>query len=159
MATDKESEGKLVMIAVDGSDQADEALDFYLDNLRQTTDKLLLIHSAEPPYITSHQAVYITGDLWEEMLAKEKEKVRELEERYATKLRERKIPGRIKAVFHDRAGEMIAQTAAEEKVSLVVIGTRGMGKLRRTILGSVSDYVVHHCHCPVVVCRSTKSEK
>jgi len=27
MATDKESEGKLVMIAVDGSDQADEALD------------------------------------------------------------------------------------------------------------------------------------
>ena len=35
--------------------------------------------------------MYITGDLWEEMLAKEKEKVRELEERYATKLRERKV--------------------------------------------------------------------
>merc|ERR1719394_2365613 len=36
---------------------------------------------------------------------------------------------------------------------MVVVGTRGTGKVRRTILGSVSDYLVHHAHCPVVVCR------
>lgn len=36
---------------------------------------------------------------------------------------------------------------------MIVTGTRGMGKVRRTILGSVSDYLVHHAHCPVVVCR------
>ncbi len=33
------------------------------------------------------------------------------------------------------------------------MGTRGMGTIRRTLLGSVSDYVVHHAHCPVTVCR------
>ena len=37
--------------------------------------------------------------------------------------------------------------------SLVIIGSRGQGTLRRTFLGSVSDSVVHHCHCPVLVCR------
>ncbi len=36
---------------------------------------------------------------------------------------------------------------------MIVTGSRGMGKVRRTILGSVSDYLVHHSICPVVVCR------
>jgi len=44
--------------------------------------------------------------------------------------------------------------ATREKADYIVIGTRGLGKLRRTIMGSVSDYVVHHAHCPVVVSRS-----
>jgi len=38
-------------------------------------------------------------------------------------------------------------------VTTIVVGTRGLGSVRRTILGSVSDYVVHHAHCPVIVCR------
>ena len=33
------------------------------------------------------------------------------------------------------------------------MGTRGLGTVRRTILGSVSDYVLHHAHCPVCICR------
>lgn len=32
------------------------------------------------------------------------------------------------------------------------MGSRGLGTIRRTILGSVSDYVVHHANVPVVVC-------
>ena len=50
-------------------------------------------------------------------------------------------------------GEAIVAVAEKEKAVLIVCGTRGMGKLRRTFLGSVSDYVVHHAHCPVLVCR------
>lgn len=36
---------------------------------------------------------------------------------------------------------------------MIITGTRGMGKMRRTILGSVSDYLVNHAVCPVMVCR------
>ena len=50
-------------------------------------------------------------------------------------------------------GEAIVAVGQKEKAVLIVCGTRGMGKLRRTFLGSVSDYVVHHAHCPVLVCR------
>lgn len=52
-----------------------------------------------------------------------------------------------------KPGEMICKIAEEENAALIVTGERGMGTLRRTILGSVSDYLLKHAHCPVIVCR------
>ena len=52
-----------------------------------------------------------------------------------------------------KPGEVIIKVASEEKAAMIVMGTRGLGKVRRTIMGSVSDFVVHHAHCPVIVCR------
>ena len=51
------------------------------------------------------------------------------------------------------AGHVISQVAKEKGVTAIVMGTRGLGTIRRTILGSVSDFVLHHAHCPVIVCR------
>jgi nucleotide-binding universal stress UspA family protein len=50
-------------------------------------------------------------------------------------------------------GDYICKVSQEVGASLIIMGTRGMGTLRRTILGSVSDYVIHHAHCPVLVYR------
>jgi nucleotide-binding universal stress UspA family protein len=36
---------------------------------------------------------------------------------------------------------------------LIVIGSRGQGGVRRALMGSVSDAVVRHAHCPVLVIR------
>ena len=55
-----------------------------------------------------------------------------------------------------KPGQTICQVGEQEKAIMIVMGTRGMGKIRRTIMGSVSDYVVHHSHCPVVVCRKAE---
>ena len=41
--------------------------------------------------------------------------------------------------------------AREIGASLVVTGSRGLGVIRRTVLGSVSDYVLHHVKVPVVI--------
>ena len=56
----------------------------------------------------------------------------------------------------EKPGEYIVASADKAKATLIVMGTRGMGKLRRTILGSVSTYVLHHAHCPVLVVRGEK---
>jgi len=50
------------------------------------------------------------------------------------------------------SGEAIVEAALKEKVQMVVVGTRGKGTVRRKLLGSVSDYVLYHAHCPVIVC-------
>ena len=52
-----------------------------------------------------------------------------------------------------KVGEAIVTAAKEEKAALIVVGTRGMGKVRRTTQGSVSDYILHHSHVPVLICR------
>jgi nucleotide-binding universal stress UspA family protein len=144
---------KNVVIAIDGSDIARQALDFYIQHLHQEGNRLILIHAAELPALPTSQAIYMSGELWEQMCEKEKEKVKQLEESYAQIMKSAHVSGTIKAVFSGRPGEIIVETANEEKAIMIIMGTRGMGTLRRTILGSVSDYVVHHAHCPVVVCR------
>jgi nucleotide-binding universal stress UspA family protein len=42
------------------------------------------------------------------------------------------------------------------RAGLIVIGSRGLGPLRRALMGSVSDSVVRHAHCPVLVVRHEK---
>ena len=50
-------------------------------------------------------------------------------------------------------GDGIIHASQERKADLIVTGCRGLGQLRRTILGSVSDYILHHSEVPVFVCR------
>ena len=57
------------------------------------------------------------------------------------------------------AGEWIVKTSQKEKAQLVVVGPRGMGLIRRTILGSVSDYVIKHAKCAVAVVHADKTVK
>ncbi len=45
-----------------------------------------------------------------------------------------------------------ALVRASKDADVLVMGSRGYGPLRAIVLGGVSQYVVRHAHCPVVVC-------
>jgi len=47
----------------------------------------------------------------------------------------------------------IVKTAKEGTFDLIVIGGRGISKIRELLLGSVTDGVIHHVHCPVLVIK------
>jgi nucleotide-binding universal stress UspA family protein len=47
----------------------------------------------------------------------------------------------------------IVHLAEDIEAGLVVMGSRGRGGIRRALMGSVSDSVVRHAHCPVLVVR------
>ena len=38
-------------------------------------------------------------------------------------------------------------------VGFIVVGSRGRGRMTRVLMGSVSDSVVRHAHCPVTLVR------
>lgn len=56
------------------------------------------------------------------------------------------------------AAERVVALAEELGADLVVMGSRGLGGLRRALLGSVSDSVVRHAHCPVLVVRKERDK-
>jgi nucleotide-binding universal stress UspA family protein len=52
------------------------------------------------------------------------------------------------------ASEEIVALAEELGAGLIVMGNRGRGGVRRALMGSVSESVVRHAHCPVLVARA-----
>lgn len=56
-------------------------------------------------------------------------------------------------IWEGEPGESIVAAAEAESADLIVMGTRGLGKVGRLILGSVSDAVIRQGRCPVVVVR------
>lgn len=50
-------------------------------------------------------------------------------------------------------GQGIVAAAEAEGADLVIVGTRGLDRAGRFLLGSVSDYVVYHSSCAVMVAR------
>jgi nucleotide-binding universal stress UspA family protein len=57
-----------------------------------------------------------------------------------------------------RPDEQIVDSAEEIGAGLIVMGSRGLGGIRRLLMGSVSDSVVRHAHCPVLIVRAQKRE-
>ena len=60
------------------------------------------------------------------------------------------------AETHLRTGEPdkeIVKLSEELGVGTIVIGSRGLGAVRRALMGGVSESVVRHAHCPVFVVR------
>jgi nucleotide-binding universal stress UspA family protein len=55
-----------------------------------------------------------------------------------------------------RKDQEIVRVAEEIRAGLIVMGSRGMGGVRRALMGSVSDSVIRHAHCPVLVVRKEK---
>jgi len=56
-------------------------------------------------------------------------------------------------IWEGDPGESIVDAAVAEGASIAVVGSHGRGSLGRLLLGSVSDHVVRHAPCPVVVIR------
>jgi len=53
-------------------------------------------------------------------------------------------------------GEELCRLAAEEKADMIVIGSRGLGTLKRAVIGSVSEYVVRNSGLPCVIVHQKK---
>lgn len=61
-------------------------------------------------------------------------------------------------VLDGPAGQAICDVAEAEGVDVIVMGSRGRGGLRRAVLGSISDHVIRHAPCSVLV-TSTHAER
>ena len=62
-------------------------------------------------------------------------------------------------VGRGRAPQVIVEEASRVAAGLVVVGSRGLGPIRSTVLGSVSQEVVDLARCPVLVARGSRIDR
>lgn len=56
-------------------------------------------------------------------------------------------------------GPQLCEIAHHYQADLIVIGRRGRGRLQAALLGSVSNYVLHHAHCSVLVVQNSEDKQ
>ncbi|KXJ10401.1 uncharacterized protein LOC110245499 [Exaiptasia diaphana] len=144
----EEEAKRIVLLPVDDSKHAMDAFDWYVKNIRHDNDKLVIVHCHEIHHSVTPHAMDTPE--WSNHVGAQEEKIKALEKKYKDKLEATHIAADIK-VFGGKAGEAICEAAKVEGAHMIVMGSRGLGALRRTILGSVSDYVLHHAHKPVII--------
>lgn len=146
------SSGRKVLIAMDGSEHSFYAFDWYITHMHKSGDELLVAHC--PDYSAVLHSPIMSSDpaMISRMIQQEEEEVNAIVNKIKDKLTQHGVRGKLLRLSGE-AGHAIVKAAESEGAMCIVTGTRGMGTVRRTLLGSVSDYILHHAHVPVLVCR------
>jgi nucleotide-binding universal stress UspA family protein len=150
-----------VVLALDGSEISHQALEYYLDVIHKDSYHVILVNDIELPG-TANEArqKMLSGEALKGMWEEQTKGAKALEMKYAKHLQDRGVHHvKIKLEGGLNPGLTICKVASDEHASMIVMGCRGQGVLRRTIIGSVSDYVLHHAHCPVVVYKAAHQKK
>ena len=139
-----------ILLATDGSQEAQLAATTAAD-LTQKTNSELHVVTVGPDYplyeLPEHPAEF------EDVLRENRREAKEMLEQQAKQIEEAGVTINETHLREGRAAEEIVEVAEEIGAGLIVMGSRGYGRLRRALLGSVSDAVVRHAHCPVTIVR------
>ena len=140
----------MIVVGVDGSEGAESALEFAAAEAARREARLRIVSAWDVPTIA------YGGDLgppldaatWDALESRAK-KIAD-DALAAVKELQPSVEGEALAV-QGHAGNVILEQSSDAE--LIVVGRRGLGGFKSLLLGSVSNQVVQHADCPVVVVR------
>ncbi|KAL3532212.1 hypothetical protein ACH5RR_005733 [Cinchona calisaya] len=163
LLTGEKSKCVKVMVAVDESDGSFYALNWTLNHLfnlpaeesGRESSMVFMVHVQQPfqPFIyPAGPVVYATPMVIESMKKAQEENAAGVLNRALQMCKDKKIKAETLILYGDPK-DRICEAAEELHVDLLVVGSRGLGKIKRAFLGSVSDYCAHHAHCPILIVK------
>jgi nucleotide-binding universal stress UspA family protein len=145
-----------IVVGVDGSDLSRSALRWAVDEAKVRRDRVVAVHAWEPPLVV---AVDIPPDpdppeSVPEQVAHGQEGAEVFVERIAAEFRGEGVEIEPRAIEGEPAQVLIG---LGDEADLLVVGSRGKGRLAGRLLGSISQEVAHHARCPVVIHRQREN--
>jgi nucleotide-binding universal stress UspA family protein len=145
-----------ILLAIDGSEEARQAAQAAAELSQETGSEVHVTYVLPSPNELRGHHLY-SQEVMSSVLEHAEEEGRSFLEDQAEKLRS--SGGKV-AETHLRAGEPdkeIVKLSEELGAGTIVIGSRGLGAMKRALMGGVSESVVRHAHCPVFVVRGDEA--
>nr|NP_001140048.1 YXIE protein [Salmo salar]ACM09404.1 yxiE precursor [Salmo salar] len=146
-----------IVIPMDGSGCGNRALEIYMSIFHQPNDYVVLVHIHQPPTLSGLSLAAAPTLYMSHEYRKSVEDSVVKCQKYGQQLKQQAINLGLKfkivlATVQGRGcGDTILSIAKEYDPSLIIIGSRGLGTFSRFMLGSTSDFLVHHSELPVCV--------
>ncbi|HSK70787.1 MAG TPA: universal stress protein [Pyrinomonadaceae bacterium] len=148
-----------ILLATDGTVHSQAALDALTTFNLTTGDEVKIVSVVDMavPLTVDMYGGYVPATAEIERAAREnaqrilEESSREIKD----KLTDRNVSVSTEALFGSPESRIV-ETAEEMHADLIVVGSHGYNRWERLLLGSVSDSVVHHAPCSVLVVRTPK---
>lgn len=149
---------KKILLCTDGSEQALHAVQMTADLACRLNAQVTLVH------VLDLMIVYGPFALTPEAAPSSEITIGYLEEAQKEMLRHAGQVLEQAGVSHRTLGELgqpverIVTLAEHEQADLVVLGSRGLSRWKALLLGSVSEGVVHHAPCSVLIVREATTK-
>jgi nucleotide-binding universal stress UspA family protein len=152
-----------ILLATDGSDFGNAAIEILPDIIGKPENAIIKILSVyEHPTPMGTEPFAISSEFYnelEQIRQKAAENIVEQAKTQITKLFPNSVPDLSTRVAIGSPPQIIVETADEFEADLIVIGSHGYSFWSRVLLGSVSNSVIQHAHCSVLVVRNTNAKE
>jgi nucleotide-binding universal stress UspA family protein len=149
-----------ILLATDGSDSANSAIDYLLSFPLPADSEIILLNVIEKELYQSRKKSELNTEQ-QELLEQTKQMLRDEAEELLKAATQRLAQSSWRCSNMIRAGHPsreIVRTAKKQAVDLVVVGSHGLGGIKRFLLGSVSDKVLAYAPCSVLIVKTQASE-
>lgn len=137
-----------ILVPVDGSDNSKRALDEALSMAKGTGASITIIHVIDLP-----PTVYVESQkLLDQLTAKFRQESARVLGDYKAVAEKRGAKAEAVVMEGDPAEEIV-RYANDGNFGMIVMGSRGLGKLKEIVLGSTSRKVLHNAKCPVLIVK------
>ncbi|XP_002168661.1 uncharacterized protein LOC100207137 [Hydra vulgaris] len=149
-------------IAVDDGELSKHVFDWYMKNYHKDNDTIIFVHVNQMPQLPAMGL--LAGQVaktkhHDELIEEYIRRGKHVFDFYKKFCDEQQI--RYEVVLEDcfdTPGQKICEVAKKYNSKALIIGQRGLGAFSRFLLGSTSNYVIHHSSIPVVVIPPSKKE-
>jgi len=146
-----------IVVALDGSPEAESVLEHALALARTTGGALTLLRIVEPPILPTSSYIPHAAALNREALERETAEAERYLERTARWLHSEGVEVRVAVREATGAADGILRYARESRADVIALGTHGRGRASRMLLGSAADKVLRAADVPVLLVNGRES--